>query len=73
MGPRSSVYPRDAPAPLMLCRDAGSFGPVTDCHRPSFWIDRKFRFQQAALREELSNASRTILGQARDDRAPPTL
>ena len=27
----------------MLCRDAGSFWAGDVCHRPSFWIDRRFR------------------------------
>ena len=49
--PRSSVYPRDAPASLISCRDAGSFWAGDTLSPALFWIDRWFRVQQTALRE----------------------
>jgi hypothetical protein len=42
IGPTIERLPRDAPAPLMLCRDAGSFWAGDVCHRPLFWTDRAF-------------------------------
>jgi hypothetical protein len=54
------TYPRDARAPALLCRDAGSFCAGDECHRPSFWIGQGFRFQQAPPREKTVCSDTTL-------------